>query len=257
MCSVSAYAPTETGSSVGDIEEFYSDLRGALAEARGSVGGDDVVIMGDFNIHLGDDYRGMGHPSLGECLPPGPSSRNSQYLVAFCDSEKLSQTFQNRGKVEGRDSLATWCHPGSGKLHLKDFILIPKGEVQRVHCWPAPEIEVGTDHNLVICQPYCREGAVVAALQRAAKRGVDQGSGSVQKVPRVSDRVELRKLDTAPAPERVREYVAQLGDGLRGKPGNWKVTEKVMIEAAIKTLPTAQKPEEMTWRTAEAQRELR
>jgi hypothetical protein len=188
---------------------------------------------------------------------PGPSSRNSQYLVAFCDSEKLSQTFQNRGKVEGRDSWATWCHPGSGKLHLKDFILIPKGEVPRVQCWPAPEIEVGTDHNLVICQLYCREGAVVAALQRAAKRGVDQGSGSVQKVPRVSDRVKLRKLDTAPAPERVREYVAQLGNGLRGKPGNWEVTEKVMIEAAIKTLPTAQKPEEMTWRTAEAQRELR
>jgi hypothetical protein len=55
----------------------------------------------------------------------------------------------------------------------------------------------------------------------------------------------------------VREYVAQLGDGLRGKPGDWKVTEKVMIGAAISVLPTAQKPEETTWRTAEAQRELR
>lgn len=51
--------------------------------------------------------------------------------------------------------------------------------------------------------------------------------------------------------------MAQLGDGLRDKPGNWKVTEKVMIDAAIRALPTAQKPEEMTWRTAEAQRELR
>jgi hypothetical protein len=103
MCFVGAYAPTEKGSSATDVEELYTDLRQALVDTRGSAGCDGVVVLGDFNIHLGDDYEAMGHPSLGGCLPPGPSSRNSQYLVAFCDSEGLavSQTFQNKGKLEG------------------------------------------------------------------------------------------------------------------------------------------------------------
>jgi hypothetical protein len=67
----------------------------------------------------------------------------------------------------------------------------------------------------------------------------------------------LRRLETALPLEWVQEYVAQLGNGLRDKPGDWKITERVMTNTTIKALPIAQKPKEMSWITAEAKSEQR
>ncbi len=51
--------------------------------------------------------------------------------------------------------------------------------------------------------------------------------------------------------------MASLGKGLRSEAGDWKKTEQVMIQAAIKTLPELPEPAEDMWLTTEASSELR
>lgn len=209
ICFVNGYAPTETNSSIVDVEDFYRDLTQALQEARKVAGCDGVVVRGDFNVHLGDDCNFSEHGVLGACLPPGPSSRNSHLLVEFCEREKLaiSQTFQNRGKLGKTDGWATWRHPGSGRPHLKDHILVPRWEVKNVECWPAQEIDIGSDHAMVICQLNRREGLLAGVKRKVEKRAFAQGSCEQPNSSKVSIRAKLRRLDLHPPPDKGLEHM--------------------------------------------------
>ncbi len=110
-----------------------------------------MIVLGDFNIHLGDDYA--GHSSLGGCLPPGASSKHSHRCLEFCECEGLSvsQTFQDKSKLKQGNGWSTWRHPRTGNPSLKDFILVPKEEVGKVQCWLVQKIDVGSDHSMVVC----------------------------------------------------------------------------------------------------------
>lgn len=126
ICFVNGYAPTETGSKVSEVEEFYDTLRQAFGEAQKAAGSPGAVVLGDFNIHLGDNNA--GHGSLGGCLPPGPSIRHSLRFLEFCELEGLavSQTFQDKSRLKQGISWSTWRHPRTGNPHRKDLILVPK-----------------------------------------------------------------------------------------------------------------------------------
>jgi hypothetical protein len=84
--------------------------------------------------------------------------------------------------------------------HLKDFILIPEDEVGKVQCWPVQEIDVGSDHTMVVCQLQWREGMVTAVLRRTRKRGAVQVLGKDGGRLEPSMRANLRKLDLGPNP---------------------------------------------------------
>jgi hypothetical protein len=75
--------------------------------------------------------------------------------------------------------------------------------------------------------------------------------------PKVSVRTKLRRLDLHPHPDRVREYVSSLGDNLRNEAGDWKKTEQVMRQSALKTLSPAEEPAERSWLSTAARSELR
>jgi hypothetical protein len=98
---------------------------------------------------------------------------------------------------------------------------------------------------------------VTAVLHRIRKWRAVQMLGRDRGRPVPGARARLRKLDVGPNPERVREYVACLGEGLRSEAGEWKKMEQVMIQAAIKTLSKLPDPMEDTWLTTEANSELR
>jgi hypothetical protein len=119
------------------------------------------------------------------------------------------------------------------------------------------EIDVGSDHFMVVCQLQRREGVVTAVLRGLRKWKVGQVVGGDGDRPSLGARAKLRRLDVALDPYRVREYVACLGEGLRSEAGDWKKTEQVMTQAAIKTLPELPDPTEESWLTVEANRELR
>jgi hypothetical protein len=98
---------------------------------------------------------------------------------------------------------------------------------------------------------------VTAVLRRIRKWGAVQMLGKDRGRPVPGAHARLRKLDVGPNPERVREYVAFLGEDLRSEAGEWKKMEQVMIQVAIKTLPELPDPTEDTWLTTEANSELR
>ena len=59
-CFVNGYAPTEPGSNKNPekLKSLYGDLYLALQEARKACNSPDVPVVGDFNIHVGEDLGG-------------------------------------------------------------------------------------------------------------------------------------------------------------------------------------------------------
>ena len=157
-CFVSAYAPTESHSTEQDIEDFYEELKQALSAARASLGSHLVPVMGDFNINLGNDVAGLQdlRPRvLGNSLRIGPSTPNCGKFIAFCNEEGLSilQSWQHARTMSKRTRWCTWCHPGTGQPHMKDFVLLPVEELSATKtCRPSEDMGILTDHKLVVCR---------------------------------------------------------------------------------------------------------
>ncbi len=97
-----------------------------------------------------------------------------------------------------------------------------------MECWPVQEIDIGSDHVMVICQLKRREGLAVRVRHKAEKRPLGQSLCGQLAQPKVSVRAKLWRLDLHPHPDKGREYVSSLGDNLRSEPGDWKKTEQVM-----------------------------
>ncbi len=135
---------------------------------------------------------------------------------------------------------------------MKDLILVPRWEVKNVECWPVQEINIGNDHVMVICQLNRREGLAVGVRCKAEKRPFRQSLCGQLAQPKVNVHAKLRRLDLHPHPDKEREYVSSLGDNLRSEPGDWKKTEQVMRQSALKILPLAEEPMEESWLTTDA-----
>ena len=124
MTVVAVYAPTNppnsTSEAVGPSEAFYDQLQSSLF----SIPSSDLVILGDFNAHVGSDVSSwnsvIGPHSVGEC------NENGEQLLDFCAGNQLIITntwFQHKllHKV-------IWFRNGNHSRtgHMIDHVLVNK-----------------------------------------------------------------------------------------------------------------------------------
>ena len=262
-CFVSAYAPTESHSTEQDIEDFYEELKQALSAVRASLGSHLVPVMGDFNINLGNDVAGLQdlRPRvLGNSLRIGPSTPNCGKFIAFCNEEGLSilQSWQHARTMSKRTRWCTWCHPGTGQPHMKDFVLLPVEELSATKtCRPSEDMGILTDHKLVVCRINSSKARIAQIVQQAQGRH----KGRLRSNLRTRDEVDahIRRLDLNQLrrrPDLQRRFKIALEEQLEPLSADWNLTEKALKDTAIKLVPTKRAFNLKSWLTPSATAEI-
>ncbi|KAK3534617.1 hypothetical protein QTP86_016770, partial [Hemibagrus guttatus] len=139
LAVVSAYGPN------GSVEypTFLETLRGVL---EGAPTGDSIVLLGDFNVHVGNDsdtWRGM----IGRNGPPDLDS-SGVLLLDFCASHSLSITntmFKHKGAHQ-----YTWYQDTLGWRSMIDLVIVSSDLRPHVLDIRVKRgAELSTDHHLV------------------------------------------------------------------------------------------------------------
>nr|VZI06720.1 unnamed protein product [Spirometra erinaceieuropaei] len=146
---ISAYAPTMTNpDAVRD--KFYEDLHALLAAVPMA---DKLVVLGDFNAHVGTDHTAW----RGVLGPHGlrGSNDNGLLLLRTCAEHRLILT--NTFFCLPEREKATWRHPRSRQWHLLDYVLVRRRDQRDVLVTKAIAGADGwTDHRLVISKMRIR-----------------------------------------------------------------------------------------------------
>ena len=266
-CFVCVYAPTETKSSEEELEDFYTDVKQALTQARESGGRVGVPVVGDFNLNLGSEVGMLGVQAhdgvLGNCLRQGLSSSNSGRFLAFCIEERLLviQTFESQASLPDPSQWSTWKHPRTGEPHMKDFVLIPKGEKASIkYCRPHWEADIlSADHSLVVCKTNLSRTHVKGLRWKLASYTVKTDRQLPQRrrgstLDRRVQRVDIAKSQDEAVVSRFR---AVLERKLEGLDAGWCSTEQVLKEVAAETIPALREMTVDSWATPVAVKEMR
>ncbi len=134
---IQTYAPTNA-SDDDEIEEFYRELEGALAQKSTY-----TIVMGDFNAKVGkgrQDERYTGKFGLGE------RNERGERLVAFAETNKLyigNSLFKKRPQKRW-----TWIAPNAQYRNEIDYILIDRRRLLQDVSVVEP-FNTGSDHRLL------------------------------------------------------------------------------------------------------------
>ncbi|KAK3561363.1 hypothetical protein QTP86_030661, partial [Hemibagrus guttatus] len=135
-----AYGPN------GSVEypTFLETLRGVL---EGALTGDSILLLGDFNAHVGNDsdtWRGV----IGRNGPPDLNS-SGVLLLEFCASHSLSIT-NTMFKYKGAHQYM-WYQDTLGQRSVIDLVVVSSDLRPHVlDTWVKRGAELSTDHHLVV-----------------------------------------------------------------------------------------------------------
>ena len=139
---VNVYAPTMTYPDE-EKEAFYAQLHGIIESIPKT---DKLVLLGDFNARVGDDYSTWS-PVLGK-FGKGQQNSNGELLTCLCAEFELAIT--NTYFMQPDNHYYSWTHPRSKRSHLLDYIIVRCKDLQEVkntRAMRGPDCH--TDHYLV------------------------------------------------------------------------------------------------------------
>ena len=162
---VVGYSPTDVPEHVADAESFYTDLQAVVGNAKR---GEMVVVLGDFNAHIGgniDAWDGV----TGKHLFDHETSENGYRVLDFCSFNGLVVTntiFPHR-EIHQR----TYQNPRTRDWHMLDLVLVNKrfrSSILDTRVFRGADID--SDHALVLSRVRLKLSTVFGKSRR---RGVN------------------------------------------------------------------------------------